>query len=229
MEFLDMCALSRDMSEGTVDKCFGWVYTFQCMHLLDRDVSWLDDGSWEATDGCWESSVWPAGQDIGNGSLLKFLETVSPLLHRCAVALSRPPPTESSAPAAAITPPAALLPTPSLETDAEGGTESSQTAADVMRYAECVGECLRVVSAVLKPRRGAIVPATDSSGTADAWDEVSDSILRDGCVVLSSQFVSKVLYLSVCRPSVYLTCSLSVLSVCPRVSLLCWRLTCRMY
>jgi hypothetical protein len=166
LRFIDTCVASDDMTEGSVDVCFGWVYTFQWMYMLDRELSWLDDGSWQSGDAsCWETSVWPAGQYIGNGTMLRVLGAFAPLLRRCAGVIASP-------------------------SKSSEGSPVSHTTSEVMRYGECVGECMRVMSAFLKSRRGAIV--SPSSGTSDSWDDVTDTLMAAGCAILGSETVSKV-------------------------------------
>lgn len=175
LKFVDMCVASNDMIEGSVDTCFGWVYTFQWMYMLDRELSWLDDGSLQSGEvGCWQTSVWPAAQDIGNGTMLRILEAIAPLLRRCAAVISSPAKTHD-------------------------GPAASHTTSEIMRHGECVGECMRVLSALLKSRRGAIIspsPVTTSGHIeCDSWDGVTKTLMASGCAILGSETVSKVLAL----------------------------------
>lgn len=182
------------------------------MYQLDKEFSWLDDAVWVSDQGCWNSSVWPAGQDLGEGTLLKFISAMEPLLRRCANVLSEQPDTQSI-----ITESESYT----LEIEnIDGNDENKENnneqddngdngdnsndnnnegrgATEVMRFAECVGECMRVLSAVLKTRRGALIPAynEDNATENDKWGTITDSILYNGCKILSSDLVSKVIRL----------------------------------
>jgi hypothetical protein len=175
LELLDSCLHDENLMSCPIDRCFEWIYTFQWMYQFDKEISWLDDAEWISEQGCWNSSIWPAGQDLGDGSLLKLVHAMEPLLRRCATALDEQ---EKS----------------SQEEGEELNEEKSRGATELMRFAECAGECMRVLSAILKPRRGAVISPLSPSDDPekDQWNIISNSIMFHGCKLLSSDLVSKV-------------------------------------
>lgn len=167
---LDICK-KENLLMCSIDRCFEWINTFQWMYQFDKEISWIDDAEWVSDEGCWNSSVWPAGQDLGDGTLLQLIETMEPLLRRCAVVL-----TDNAKPAVLY-----------------GGESSNLGATELMRFAECAGECMRILSAILKPRRGGIISTFSyEEENKNRWGVVADSILEFGCKILSSDLVSKV-------------------------------------
>lgn len=174
MDLLNICQHEENLLDCTIDRCFEWINTFQWMFQFDKEISWIDDAEWVAEQGCWNSSVWPAGQDLGDGTLLSLLNAMEPLLRRCATTLD---PHQQ--------------PKEKIEED---GEERGISSTELMRFAECAGECMRVLSAILKPRRGAVIAPLDSANSEEAgdrWSVVSNSILYHGCKILSSDLVSK--------------------------------------
>lgn len=165
-KLLNLCR-KENLLTCSIDRCFEWINTFQWMYQFDKEISWIDDAEWAAEEGCWNSSVWPAGQDLGEGTLLFLIGTMEPLLRRCAVVLA-----EQSA--ANIS-----------------GEDRNRGATELMRFSECAGECMRILSAILKPRRGGII-STVHDEEKDEWGVISDSVLECGCKILSSDLVSKV-------------------------------------
>jgi hypothetical protein len=181
LNLLSRCQHEENLLDCTIDRCFEWINTFQWMNQFDKEISWIDDAEWVAEQGCWNSSVWPAGQDLGDGTLLMLLNVMEPLLRRCATVLDLQQEQQ-------------LEEEPGEETE-EVTQEKSRSATELMRFAECAGECMRVLSAILKPRRGGVIsPANHDSCTNpenDRWDVVSSSVLSHGCRILSSDLVSK--------------------------------------
>jgi hypothetical protein len=191
---LETCLTSEDLSHLSLDRCFEWIYTFQWMHHLDKEILWIDDAVWSTDLGCWDSSVWPAGQDLGEGSLLLILQVMNPLLSRCAYLLDHGAGEESQLLHLL------LLSLIQFYSYSYLYIEDSRSATEVMRISECAGECMRVLSAILKPRRGAIVSPviigkTDdevSDPSSDPWGRVTSEIIQNGCKILCSELVNKV-------------------------------------
>ena len=197
-----MCLYQENLFICLIDRCFEWVYTFQWMYQLDKEFSWLDDAIWVSEQGCWNSSVWPAGEDLGEGTLLKFMSAMEPLLRRCSNVLGNQ--------SQIITVEANNLLEVDKDDDDDGGENNNENnnesqnknknteargATEVMRFAECAGECMRVLSAVLKTRRGALIPPyrQEINNENNKWGIITDSILYNGCKILSSDLVSKVI------------------------------------
>lgn len=61
------------------------------------------------------------------------------------------------------------------------------SSAEVMRYAECCGECMRAIMTVLKSRKGVYVVDVG----ADKWMVLIDSMISNGCMILLSDLVHK--------------------------------------
>ena len=123
------------------------------------------------------TEVWPATAHLGNGSLLNLLQAMSMVLQRCTTGL-----VSLEAPSAA------------------SATTPSTSTADALRYSECVGECMRVLSAVLKSRRKASIPPisllhetfASTANEDDAWGVTSSNIIQYGCQLLSCESCNKV-------------------------------------
>jgi hypothetical protein len=180
VDLLNICQREENLLDCTIDRCFEWINTFQWMNQFDKEISWIDDAEWVTEQGCWNSSVWPAGQDLGDGTLLTLLNAMEPLLRRCATVLDVPQQLEEE---------------PEEAAGEEVGEENRRSSTELMRFAECAGECMRVLSAILKPRRGAVISPLDREFCAnpeeDRWNVVSGSVLYHGCKILSSDLVSK--------------------------------------
>ena len=65
--------------------------------------------------------------------------------------------------------------------------DEADSSAEVMRYAECCGECMRAVMTALKSRRGVYIGEDDS----DRWMLLVDSVINNGCMILQSDLVHK--------------------------------------
>ena len=63
----------------------------------------------------------------------------------------------------------------------------TDTSAEVMRYAECCGECMRAMMTSLKSRRGVFI----SEDGAERWMELVNSTIKNGCAILNSEIVHK--------------------------------------
>lgn len=116
--------------------------------------------------------MWPATSHLGNGSLLSLLQAMALVLQRCTTGLV------------------------SQETSAS----SSISTGDALRYSECVGECMRVLSAVLKSRRKASIPPVSllhetfasTEREDDMWGTTCAKIIKYGCQLLSCESCNKV-------------------------------------
>ena len=65
--------------------------------------------------------------------------------------------------------------------------QDTDTSAEVMRYAECCGECMRAMMTSLKSRRGVFI----SEDGAERWMELVNSTIKNGCAILNSEIVHK--------------------------------------
>ena len=65
--------------------------------------------------------------------------------------------------------------------------QSADSSAEVMRYAECCGECMRAMMTALKSRRDAYVGKDNSN----KWMSLIDSTINSGLTILRSDLVHK--------------------------------------
>ena len=65
--------------------------------------------------------------------------------------------------------------------------QDTDTSAEVMRYADCCGECMRAMMTSLKSRRGVYI----TNGGADRWMILVNSTIKNGCAILNSELVHK--------------------------------------
>jgi hypothetical protein len=65
--------------------------------------------------------------------------------------------------------------------------QDTDTSAEVMRYADCCGECMRAMMTSLKSRRGVYI----TNDGADRWMILVNSTIKNGCAILDSELVHK--------------------------------------
>lgn len=65
--------------------------------------------------------------------------------------------------------------------------QDTDTSAEVMRYADCCGECMRAMMTSLKSRRGVYI----TNDGADRWMKLVNSTIKNGCAILNSELVHK--------------------------------------
>lgn len=65
--------------------------------------------------------------------------------------------------------------------------KETDSSAEVMRYAECCGECMRAIMTSLKSRREAYV----GKGASEEWMALINSVIANGCEILQSDLVHK--------------------------------------
>jgi hypothetical protein len=63
----------------------------------------------------------------------------------------------------------------------------ADSSAEVVRYVDCCGECMRAIMTTIKTRRCMYITHRGS----DKWIALIDSILKNGCALLQSQLVHK--------------------------------------
>ena len=130
--------------------------------------------------------MWPATSHLGEGSLLQLLQSMVLVLRRCTSAL--------------VSLDAPLSMEMCDSGDSSSTVTGSSSASEALRYAECVGECMRSMSAMLKSRRKATIPPISLLHSAfasndkeeDAWGATSSEILLLGCQLLTCQGCNKV-------------------------------------
>jgi hypothetical protein len=65
--------------------------------------------------------------------------------------------------------------------------QETDSSAEVIRYVDCCGECMRAIMTTIKSRRCMYVTQHGS----DKWIALIDSVLKNGCALLQSQLVHK--------------------------------------
>ena len=65
--------------------------------------------------------------------------------------------------------------------------QEADSSAEVARYVDCCGECMRAIMTTIKSRRGMYVAQHGS----DKWIALIDSVIKNGCTLLQSQLVHK--------------------------------------
>lgn len=65
--------------------------------------------------------------------------------------------------------------------------QETNSSAEVIRYVDCCGECMRAIMTTIKSRRCMSVTQHGS----DKWIALIDSVIRNGCALLQSQLVHK--------------------------------------
>ena len=65
--------------------------------------------------------------------------------------------------------------------------QDADSSAEVVRYVDCCGECMRAIMTTIKSRRCMYVTQHGS----DRWIALIDSVMKNGCALLQSQLVHK--------------------------------------
>lgn len=159
------------LDSGSVDVCMGWAYTFTCIALLDKECIVMDDVT-EDVAGTSNQASLANFEAIGDGMLSEFMVAVLLVFESCARMLA---------------PGIASADDDSRVTETVPCQQLIETSAEVMRYAECCGECMRSVMIVLKIRRDLVVVDDNKC----CWVDVIRSYMACGCTVLSSELVNK--------------------------------------
>lgn len=109
-------------------------------------------------EGCYSSDVWPASENIGEGLIVDFFQILNSIFGRC-----------------------------SEYVESVSNADNSNSA-EIIRYAEGCGECMRAVMTVLKYRRAALIVSVSST-----WEVLLASFISRGYAVLACPLVNKVL------------------------------------
>jgi hypothetical protein len=183
--------LQKHQSHITLSSQIEAVFSLNCMSLLDRECNWLDELKDEVNNNQNKNIKHDNLQD--NSILLRFINALICIAEQCSFVIQP-------------------LKNDSENNDAEVPLSIRTTASEIIRYAECAGECMRIISATLKSRReGHVVKwqatddvdhdsdngsdGSDQEGAAEErllWHVVSNRVIEIGLRILSSELVNKV-------------------------------------
>eukprot|EP01041_Mallomonas_annulata_P002162 gene2162-4208_t len=160
----------------SIDVCMGLAFTFTCIALLDKDSNCLGNDPMEGSQTL-------TTRFLGTGMLLEFIKALLRILDICVVSMIPTPNTTATTAATASSGGMKSALSPNKKDPAEVGT-----ATEVMRYAECSGECMRAIVMVFKNRREALVSADD---TTSEWSSTIRRVIQVGYLILRSELINK--------------------------------------
>ena len=166
-----------NLNNTDIDKIMSFTLAFNCIVMLDRETAWLDEEINIDT-----SNV----KYLNDDSLLyQYVNTCAELFEYCA---------------------RYIINLGSINDSADNNNDKQHTSigAEIIRYAECSGECLRGVMMALKARLNTYIINLLIETSCANWSLLIARMMTSSCQLLSSQFLHKDIITQTAMFAIYL-------------------------